>query len=141
VNKGEPVDSIAACNLLAKDAWRATLADEAMPRRPEVASVIEAFPFPGGGEGLAGAGASPNRSVIGPSCESESVAPDSDSGEEVALGVAAQLGRVEVDDGSLIDNAGSDVAGGDEVAEPLCSIGIDLVVEGGHGLIALSFAR
>lgn len=34
LNKVEPVEAVAACNLLAKDDWRAALADEVEERRP-----------------------------------------------------------------------------------------------------------
>jgi hypothetical protein len=65
------------------------------------------------------------------------VAPDSDAREEVALRVAAQLVGIELDDASLIDNAWRDVSCVDEVADPLSSIGVDLVVERSHAASAV----
>jgi hypothetical protein len=51
----------------------------------------------------------------------------------VALTEAADVGRVDVFDRSLVDDAGGDMPGGDEIAEPLRGIGMVLVVVGGAG--------
>jgi hypothetical protein len=48
----------------------------------------------------------------------------------MALGVAVEVGGVNVEDVSVIDVARSDDAGGDEVAQPLSGIGLSLVVVG-----------
>jgi len=85
-------------NLLAKDCDRATLADEPEPLRPQVAGVVGAFAFAGRAEGLAGTRFGPDWSIVGPSGEAQGVAPDSDPGEEVALGEASEVV------GSNIDN-------------------------------------
>ena len=74
------------------------------------------FALAGGAEGLAGTRACPNRSVIGPSGEPQGVAPDADSGEEMALGKGAEFCGVDLDDGSLVDDARRDVSGGYEIA-------------------------
>jgi hypothetical protein len=71
-------------------------------------------------------------SIVAPAGKSESSRPSTDAGEEMALRVAPQIVGPHVDDGSLVDIAWCDVSGGDEVAEPLGGIGIDLVVVGGH---------
>jgi hypothetical protein len=97
-----------------------------------VALVIERLPRTGGAEGLAGARACPNRSVVGPSGETEGDGPSGDTGEEMALGVAAEIVGSHVNDASFVNVATGDVSGGDEVAEPLRCIGVDLVVVGGH---------
>jgi hypothetical protein len=50
----------------------------------------------------------------------------------MALAIAAEIVGSYVDDASFVDVAWRDTTGGDEVAEPLRRIGIDLVVIGGH---------
>jgi len=92
----EPAEAVLACNLLSKDNWRAALVDEHVEGGPEVAFVVKAFALSGGAERLAGAASGPDGPVVGPSGETEGVAPDADAGEEVALGVAAQVCRSHV---------------------------------------------
>jgi hypothetical protein len=62
------------------------------------------------------------------------MAPDADPGEEVGLREALEVLRLEVNDAPFVHRAWRDVAGGDEVAEPLGRVAVDLVVEGGHGI-------
>jgi hypothetical protein len=50
----------------------------------------------------------------------------------VALFVTAEIVGPHVNDASLVDVSVGDVPGLDEVTEPLCGIGINLVVVGGH---------
>jgi hypothetical protein len=129
-NSVEPAPSNRRLNLLSKDDCRAALGDERKPRRPQVAFVIGRLAFAGGAEGLAGARACPNRSVVGPAGESEGDGPSADAGEEMALGVAGEIVGAHVNDASLVNVAAGDVSGVDEVAEPLRCIGVDLVVVG-----------
>jgi hypothetical protein len=84
---GEPFTPSRACNLLAKDDWRAALADEVGEHRPEVAFVGGAETFSGGREGLARAGACPDGAVFRPAGEAEGERPAADACEEVCLGV------------------------------------------------------
>jgi hypothetical protein len=72
------------------------LGDEAIELRPEVTLVGKSGSLSGGAEGLAGAGAGPDGSVVGPSCKTEGVGPDADTGEEVALGVTLEVARSHV---------------------------------------------
>jgi hypothetical protein len=74
------------------------LADEPMKLGPEVTLVGKSCSLSGGAEWLAGAGAGPDGPVVGPSCETEGVGPDADTGEEVALRELAKIV------GSNIDN-------------------------------------
>ena len=129
-NRIEPRESIRARNLLSKHDWRAALADEPKPRRPEMTGIFEALAFAGAAEGLAGARARPNRSVIGPTGESEGIRPSSDPGEEVALGEASQILRLDELDVSLVNVAWGDEPLGDEPSEPLGREGLVLVVVG-----------
>jgi len=81
----EPREAVRARNLLSKDDWRAALTDETEPLRPEVTLVVGALASAGDAEGLTGARAGPDRSVVGPPGESECVAPDTDACEEMRL--------------------------------------------------------
>ena len=92
----EPAEAVLARNLLSKDNWRAALVDEHVEGGPEVALVVKTFALTGGAEGLARATSGPDGPVVGPSGEAEGVAPDADTGEEVALSVAAQVCRSHV---------------------------------------------
>jgi hypothetical protein len=58
--------SVFACNLLAKDCDRAALADEMEERWPKVPLVSKPFSFACLAERLAGTGAGPDRTIIGP---------------------------------------------------------------------------
>jgi hypothetical protein len=82
---GEPFTSIAARNLLSKDRCRLALGDESQHVGPQVPLVGGAFAFAGRAERLAGATSRPNRSVVGPACESQGEGPAEDSGEQVDL--------------------------------------------------------
>jgi len=131
-NSVDPAPSNSRLNLLSKDDCRAALGDERKPRRPQVAFVIGRLTRSGGAERLAGATSCPNRSVVGPSSEPERVGPAADPGEEMGLLVSRQVAGPHVNDASLVNVSRCDVSSGDEVAEPLGGIGIDLVVIGGH---------
>jgi hypothetical protein len=96
-NKVEPSKSVLACNLLAKDCARALLSDEPEEVRPEMALIIETATAPGCAEGLAGAGACPDRALVCPPCAPESVAPDPDTSEEVALGESGKVASANID--------------------------------------------
>jgi hypothetical protein len=134
VNSGEPFKSKRSCNLLAKENWRLSLLDEPKPRGPKVALVADTFLLSCDGKRLAGAASSPNRSVVGPSSEPECVGPSADAGEEVAVGVTAQIVGAYIDDASLVNVTWRDMSGSNEVSEPLGGIGIVLVVVGAHEL-------
>jgi hypothetical protein len=54
----------------------------------------------------------------------------------MTLGVGSELIRGDVLDAAFVDDAGGDMAGGDQVAEPLRGVGVDLVVEVHPFLIA-----
>ena len=102
----EPSEAVFARNLLSKHDIRVALADEVVEVRPEVPLVSNPAAFACRGERLARATACPDPSVVGPACRSQGVAPDADSGEEVALSVAAQVVRADVFNGSFINISG-----------------------------------
>jgi hypothetical protein len=131
-NSVEPLEPSRARNLLSKHDCRAALSDEPSPRRPKVARVREAFAFAGCGKWLAWAGASPNRSSIGPAGESQRVGPSPDAGEEVAGDVAGEVGRLDKLDVPLVNVPGWDEPVSDELAQPGGSEAVVLVVVDTH---------
>lgn len=137
-------DDLRRGNLLAKDNWRAALADEVEPDGPEVSLVEEATVPAGGGEGLAGAGSSPDGLVVGPASEPEGVGPGADTGEEVGLDGVSDVSWSEVSDAPLIDFPAGDIPAANQVPQPVRGVRLDLVVEGAHTVPAspaLSAAR
>ena len=87
-------------NLLAKDALRATDADEPHERGPKVALVIDArfFAVLGGAKWLAGTTPCPDSAAGVDSGESEGFKPTGDSAEEMALGVFGEVIGINVGD-------------------------------------------
>src|SRR5436190_19077988 len=83
LNKVEPPVGNRCLNLLAKHDCRAALRDEAEPGGPEVSGVGDTLAGTSGREGLAGAGAGPDRPVCWPLGKLEGVGPPTDPGEEV----------------------------------------------------------
>jgi hypothetical protein len=63
-----------------------------------MAGVCGAFAFPRRAERLTGTGACPDRPIVGPSGESKRMTPDADAGEEMTLGIAEQIGRLNFED-------------------------------------------
>jgi hypothetical protein len=101
--KVEPEESSFARNLLPKADVRATLADEPKELRPEMARIVEAFTRARVRERLAGTGAGPDGTIVGPSSGSKCGRPDTDAGEEVALGVSQKVVCSYIRNASLID--------------------------------------
>lgn len=81
-------------------------------------------------ERLARAAGGPDGAAVGPASASQGEGPDTDSGEEMALGESAQIVRGDIFNASFVHDARRDVAGVDEVAQPLGGVGIELVVVG-----------
>ena len=108
LNKVEPAESNRCRNLLSKHDWRAALVNESLPYRPEVARVVKAFTFPGDRERRARTASSPRWMIVWPSGKPKRVAPDSDSGKEVALCPAFKVFRLDFVDASLVNIAVSD---------------------------------
>jgi hypothetical protein len=130
--KVEPSKSVLARNLLAKDDCRPPLADEMEERRPQVPLVSKPRAAACRAERLARAAAGPHGPGVVPPGASQSVGPDADPGEEVALRIPVEVAGSHVADVTLVDDSVGDVSCGDEIAEPLRGIGIDLVVVGGQ---------
>jgi len=108
--KVEPAVLDSRINLFAKNRVRSALADEIEERRPEVSGIVEPFAFTGNAEGLTWAASGPHGSVIRPPCAPESVGPDSDSREEVALGVTSKIRWVNIGNAPLVHVSGGDMS-------------------------------
>jgi len=86
---------------------RFALANEIEEDWPEVAFIFVSESFACCAEGLTGARACPNRSVIGPPGKTESETPSSDSSEEVTLCVACEFMWFYFEDAPFVNDAGS----------------------------------
>jgi hypothetical protein len=131
-NKVEPAVADRCFNLLTKDNVRAALADETEPFRPQMALVGGSCSFSGCTERLAGAGSSPNGSIIWPSCEPQCVAPDADAGEEVALSIPSEVVGFDILDAPFVNITGRNVTGRNQIPQPLRGVRVNLVVVGDH---------
>ncbi len=60
------------------------------------------------------------------------MAPSTDAGEEVTLGVPGEIPGLHIADVAFIDFPGCDQSVGDQVSQPLRHEGIVVVVVGGH---------
>lgn len=134
-NAGQPFVASLPRNLFSKDDCRSALGDKASEDGPQMPLVCEPDLLSCRGKRLAGARASPNRSVIWPSGQPESEGPSSDASKEVALGVPTEVAGSDIDDRSLVNVSCWDVPGGGKIAEPLCGMWVFLVVIGSHGTI------
>jgi hypothetical protein len=132
-NSVEPLKASAIRNLLSKDRCRSSLADETEPGGPQVALVLGSSPLPGARNGLAGAGASPDRKLVWNPGKPERAGPCSDASEEVGLLESSEVGWAKVDHTPFVHGARRDVAAGDQVSQPGCGVAVEFVVEGGHG--------
>ncbi|MGA9668428.1 MAG: hypothetical protein WBQ94_04425 [Terracidiphilus sp.] len=88
--------------LLSKQDWRAALADEGIPDRPEVTIIIKPLAFARFREGWTGTASGPDGPVVGPSGLTEGETPEASPGEEVALGISHKVGWFDVCDAALI---------------------------------------
>jgi hypothetical protein len=107
-----------ARNLLSKDDCRAALAMR-WKCWPKVPLVSKPSSFACRAERLARTGTGPNRSIVGQPARRERKGPDADAGEEMALGESCKVGGVYILNAPFVDHARRDVAGGDQVAQPL----------------------
>jgi hypothetical protein len=131
-NKVEPLEAVAARNLLSKDDWRATLADECEPCWPKMSRVADSAPLARVRERLARTRPCPDGGVIGDSGAAEGVGPAADAGEEVPLTDAFDVRWREVNDGPAVNGTLDDVVMGDQVLQPGGGKDIDFVVQSRH---------
>jgi hypothetical protein len=121
--------------LLANDDRRPEGCDQAVHLGPEVPFICGPCSLAGDRERLAGAGASPEGSVVGPASKSSCMAPPAETREEVNLGKPSEIFGSDIYDAPLIHDAIGNVASGDQVTQPGGGVGVDLVVIGGHGFL------
>jgi hypothetical protein len=100
----EPFKSILACNLFAKDCWRAALADETVEFRPEVPFVLLTTALAGTRKRLTGARAGPDGTIGGPGRETQGKGPTTDTGKEVTLGIGGKVFGSYICDTPLINH-------------------------------------
>jgi hypothetical protein len=84
------------------------------------------------GERLAWATACPDWSIVCPSCSAECVAPDANSSEEVALGVFLKFSWFDVTYVPFVNHTRRNVASINQIAQPLRSELVNLVIKGCH---------
>jgi hypothetical protein len=135
---GEPVPSSLARNLLAKDRWRAALADEPKEHGPEMAFILDALSLSRRRERLAGAGAGPHGAPGGPAGEGEGSLPPADSGEQVDALKSQKVGWSDIVQVPLVHRAGRNVVGGDQFPQPGGGERVELRVVG-HVALFWSF--
>ena len=97
------------------DPWPALL-DESKPSWPKMPLVRMAVTLTRCREWLTWATPGPDFTIIGPSGEIEGVIPHADAGEEVTAVISAQVSGSDVDDASLIDIPGGNVASADQLS-------------------------
>ena len=131
-NKVEPAKSNCRMRLLSKDDWRAALADDGIPDRPEVTIIIKPLAFARLREGWAGAASGPDGSIVGPPGLSEAVGPRSDAGEEMVLRKSKKVCGGDIFNAPFVNFTGRYHAGEHQVAQPLRGVGIKFVVVGSH---------
>ena len=118
-----------AFNLLANNALRPALADEPEHLGPEVPFVGVALALARRRERLTGAGAGPDASVVGPSCQAKSLCPTSDTGEEVCVSVAFKVASLQFCDRAPVDPAGRHESRRDQPLDPVRGERVVFVVE------------
>jgi hypothetical protein len=124
----EPVLANRRCNLFSHDDSGPSGTDEAKEVGPQVPIVILGFSFTRNRERLARRGAGPELSIVGPPSKSGCEGPAADAGEEMALPVSGEVGGLNIGNAPGIDVAGGNQARGDQVAQPLRGVGVELVV-------------
>lgn len=141
LNKVEPAVADRCFNLFTKHDRRVALLNEAEPGWPEVPFVAGALLLSRRAEWLAGAASGPDGPVIWPACESQCVGPDTDASEEVALRVPSEVVGFDILDAPFVHVARRNVAGGNQVPQPLRGVGVNLVVVGAHAFPFLYRSR
>jgi len=96
-NKIDPCPSNRAFNLFAKNELRAALADEPVEGGPQVPLVVKPSAAACAAERLARAAGGPDGTIVWPTGVSQGVGLDADAGEEVALVVASEIIRGNID--------------------------------------------
>jgi hypothetical protein len=125
-------DNFCGCDLLPEDGLGTALADEPEHLGPQVTLVCVSFPLSGGGKWLAGTGAGPDRSVVGPACELKGVVPAADAREQVNPGKSANVIWFDIGNAPRVYLARRDEPVRNQFSEPGCGGWIVFVVVGAH---------
>jgi hypothetical protein len=105
--------------------------------------VSKPFSFACLAERLAWTRTRPDRLLIAPAGKTQGVAPNPDTGEEMALDESSEVGGSNISNVPLIDFPGRDGTDLDELAQPRRGLRVVLVVVGGHsqGTLLCEMAR
>jgi hypothetical protein len=95
---------------------------------PQVPIVSLGFSLTRDGERLARRGSGPELSIVGPPSKSGCEGPAADAGEEMALPVSGEVIGLNIGNAPGVDVAGGDQPRGNQVAQPLRGVGVELVV-------------
>ena len=128
----EPILANRCRNLFSHNDRGPTGSNEVKEDGPEVALVRRALLLTSDAEGLAGGASGPQGALVGPSGEAGGEAPSSDARKEVALCETAQVRRIHVKNGSLINFPFSYQTFVYEVTQPLGGVRLHLVVIRAH---------
>jgi hypothetical protein len=124
----EPILANRRRNLFSHDDSGTAGFDKTEENWPEMTFVAFAFLGAGDRERLAGAGAGPEFALVRPSSQLSCKGPSANSCEEMALRESAQVFGSNINDAPGVDFAWRDMAGGDQVAQPLRGVRVDFVV-------------
>jgi hypothetical protein len=127
-HKIEPAVPNRCFNLLSKHDCRTPLGDKSKEVGPEVAGVVDALLLARRREALAGTGASPDGSIVGPPGLTQGETPSADPGEEVALHEAVKIDPSDVSDAAFVDDTIGNQPFRDELAEPCGRLRVMFVV-------------
>lgn len=130
--KVEPCKTVTACNLLAKDCDRPALTDKMEERGPQVPLVRSPLSFACRAERLAGTGTCPDGTVIRPSCATQSMGPDSDTGEKMTLPESGKVGRHDIFNTPCVNFPRRDMSGFHQLPQPCGCKRVYLVIVGAH---------
>jgi len=119
-------------NLFTKYDSRSALADKIEEDGPKVPLVVNPLSLSSSAEWLAGAASCPHWAAVVPPSQSSCVGPSSDSCEEVALGESFEFIGLNLLNASLVNFAIGDQSRFNQVTQPLGSVGVNLVIVGGH---------
>ena len=104
--------------------------DESIHVWPQMPWIIDTEPFAGRRERLTGAGSGPDGPVVRPSSQSSCNGPEPGSGEEMDLRVACEVIGLDILDAAVIDVARRDQPIGDQAAQDMRGVLVELVVVG-----------
>jgi hypothetical protein len=92
------------------------LADKVKPCRPEVPLISKPFSFACLAERLAGTTAGPHGSIVGPTGAAQGITPNTEAGEEMALGKPGKVSWYDILNAPCIHFSGRNMPGLDKLA-------------------------